>query len=118
MVDLTDTPTGAITRLDAALLRRGQTITLRRGRSEAPTATITLKGFVTGFKADEIVPGSGISQNDDKVIISPSSLGGWPGAAPGKDDWCEINGRFRTVTIGRLIKMNDVLVRIELQVKG
>lgn len=112
------TPAAAIAMLDRQLEQHGQTITLRRGKSEAPTATVTLKGFVTGFKADEIVPGSGISQNDDKVILSPSSLGAWPGAAPGKDDWCEINGKFRAVIVGRVRKIDDVIVRIELQVKG
>lgn len=111
-------PAAAIAMLDRQLSMHGQTVTLRRGAKGAATATLTVKGFVTGFKADEIVPGSGISQNDDKVIVSPSSLTGWPDALPGADDWCEINGKFRAVVVGRVRKIGDVIVRIELQVKG
>lgn len=113
MLDVSDTPAGAIARLDASLARRGQTIRLRRD-----AVTITVKGFVRGFTADELVAGSGISQDQDKVILSPSSLSGWAGPPPGEDDWCEIDGKFRSVVLGRAIKMNDVVVRIELQVKG
>lgn len=112
------TPSAAIAMLDRQLAAHGQTVILRRGPKGSPQSTATVKGFVTGFKADEIVPGSGISQSDDKVIVSPSSLSGWTGEPPGKDDWCEINGRFRAVTNGRVRKISDVIVRIELQVKG
>lgn len=107
------TPAQAIAALDRQLARHGQTVILRRG-----DVTATVKGFVRGFTADELVAGSGISQDEDKVILSPSSLTGWTGALPGEDDWCEINDRFRAVTKGRLIKLDDVVVRIELQVKG
>jgi hypothetical protein len=71
---------------------------------------------VRGFKPDELI--GGISQNDSKVILSPTGLAGWPGGAPKKDDWITIDGRVRSVMAAEPIKMNDVLVRIELQVKG
>lgn len=107
------TPAQAIAALDRQLSRHGQTIRLRRGG-----ATVDVKGFVRGFTADELISGSGISQDEDKVILSPSSLTGWAGDAPGEDDWCEINDKYRAITKGRLIKLNDVVVRIELQVRG
>jgi hypothetical protein len=110
------TPQQAIAKLDRAIARYGQTVTLRRGTATAPTATATVKAHVRGFKPDELI--GGIDQNDSKVILSPSGLTGWPGDAPIKGDWITIGERVRSIVAAEPVKMNDVLVRIELQVKG
>ncbi len=110
------TPQQAIAKLDRAVAKFGQTVTLRRGKDTAPLAIATVKAHVRGFKPDELI--GGIDQNDSKVILSPSGLTNWPGGAPIKGDWVTIDGRVRSIVAAEPIKMNDVLVRIELQVKG
>jgi hypothetical protein len=107
----------AIADLDEEIADNGQTVTLRRGTAAAPVATATVKAHVRGFKPDELI--GGIDQNDSKVILSPSGLAGWPGGAPIKGDWITIGtGSPRSIVAAEPVKMNDVLVRIELQVKG
>ena len=110
------TPQQAIAQLDRAIAQYGQTVTLRRGTATAPPVTATVKAHVRGFKPDE--PIGGIDQYDSLVILSPSGLSGWPGGAPKKDDWITIDGRVRSIVAAEAVKMNDVLVRVELQVKG
>lgn len=112
------TPQQAIAKLDRAIAKNGQTVTLRRGTATAPAATATVKAHVRGFKPDELI--GGIDQNDSKVVLSPSGLAGWPGGAPKKGDWITTDpaGSTRTIVAAEPIKMNDMLVRIELQVKG
>ncbi len=110
------TPRQAIARLDRQIAKNGQKVALRRGTATAPTATATVKAHVRGYKPDELV--GGISQNDSLVILSPTGLENWPGGYPKKDDWISIDGRVRSIMAAGPIRMNDVLVRIELQVKG
>lgn len=110
------TPQQAIAKLDRAIASNGQTVTIRRGTATAPTAQVTVKAHVRGYKSDELV--GGISQTDSFVILSPTGFEAWPGGWPKKDDWAIIDGRPRTILAAGPIKMNDVLVRIELQVKG
>jgi hypothetical protein len=110
------TPQQAIAKLDRAIAKNGQTVSLRRGTSSAPTATATLKAHVRGYDPDELV--GGITQKDSKVILSPSSLKAWPGGMLQENDWITIDGRVRSIVAAVPLKMNDVLVRIELQVRG
>lgn len=114
------TPQQAIAKLDRAIAKNGQTVTLRRGTAVAPVATATVKAHVRGYDPDELV--GGITQKDSKAILSPNGLENWPGGmlvGGGSDaDWIRIDGRWRTILAAIPVKMNDVLVRIELQVKG
>lgn len=112
------TPQQAIAQLDRQLARNGQTVTLRRGSAETPEATATVKAFVRGYKAEELV--GDIDQTDSKVILSPTGLvaQGWPGGVPVKGDWITIDGEVRTVEAVGTVKLIDVVVRIELQVLG
>ncbi|MBB3020647.1 hypothetical protein FHR70_003733 [Microvirga lupini] len=109
-------PRSEIAKLDRKIAKTGQTVTLRRGTAAAPVATATVKAHVRGFKPDELI--GGIDQNDSKAILSPSGLAGWPGGTPIKGDWITIDGRVRSIVAAEPVKMNDVLVRFELQVKG
>lgn len=112
------TPVQAIAALDRQLAVHGQLVKIRRGTKDAPIATITLDGFVRGFKTSDVVPGSAISQKDSKVVLSPTSLSGWPSPMPKEGDWCEIDGQFRSIVAATTLKIDNVVVRVELQVKG
>lgn len=112
------TPAQAIAALDKQVAAHGQTITVRRGTKDSVAALAAVSGFVRGFKAEDVAPGSAISQKDSKVILSPSGLGAWPAPPPKEGDWCEIDGQFRSIVGGTSIKLADIVVRIELQVKG
>ena len=112
------TPAQAIAALDRQLARHGQAVRVRRGPKEAPVAVAAMLGFVRGYRAEDVVGQSGVSQEDSKVILSPSDLSTWPQPYPQKGDWCEVDGRFRAIEAADHMKLNNVVVRIELQVKG
>jgi len=110
MVDLSDTPAGAISRLDAAIARRGQTISLRRGGG----ALHTCKAVVRGYEPDQVV--GLITLADRKVIVSPTGLGAF-GLPQDGDDFAA-NGRLGKVQSDvNPIYLNDVLVRVEMRVR-
>ena len=109
MLDLSDTPAGAIARLDAAIARRGQTIQLRRGAAgpvrEGP-------GFVRGYDVEKVV--GLITLADRKVIISPTDFGSdLPRAS---DDFASI-GKLGKVQEVEPIYLAGTLVRIEMRVR-
>jgi len=110
------TPQQAIAKLDRAITKYGQTVALRRGTTSAPVATASVKAHVRGYDPEELV--GGITQKDSKVILSPSGLRNWPGGMLAEGDWITIDGRVRSIVAAVPVTMNDVLVRIELQVKG
>ncbi|OCP05003.1 MULTISPECIES: hypothetical protein [unclassified Ensifer] len=112
------TPAQAIAALDRQLARHGQAVRVRRGPKDAQVAIAAMLGFVRGYKADDVVGESGVSQTDSKVVLSPSDLAAWPRPFPQKGDWCEVDGRFRVVEEHDHRKLNDVVVRIELRIKG
>lgn len=116
--------TKEIDALDKSLARAGQTVTLRR----LPTTDVICPASIRGYTPQELT--SNITQQDSKVILSPTQINAaiWPGTQvptlpdiriPSKNrgDLCEINGVFRTVQAGVGIYVQDVLVRIELQVR-
>jgi hypothetical protein len=109
MVDLSDTPAGMIARMDAAISRRGQTITLRRG-----TTVQTCKAVVRGYEVEKIT--GTISVADRHVIVSPTGLGDF-GIPHGSDEFLS-NGRpFRVQGDVNPIYVDDVLVRVEMRVR-
>lgn len=111
--------------LDRGLARSGQTVTLR----VLPTNDLAgIPAVVRGYQPDEL--SSSITQQDSHVVISPTQINaaGWPGVqAPGikdnriptknRGDICIINNVQRAVMAGVGIYVQDVLVRIELQVR-
>jgi hypothetical protein len=103
------TPAEAIAELDAALVKTGQTVTMRRG--VAPViVTATVKAFVRGYKPEELV--GTITQRSRKVILSATFR------TPLEQQQVSIDGQPFTIKAVDPIKMADVLVRIELQVEG
>lgn len=121
----------AITALDSALARVGQSIRLQRltGTQQIPFEVECL-AMVRGYSPDELV--GGIAQQDSMVILSPSEIErkGWPGPQssadpsnvdrriPRKGDRVFINGKARNVEAAAGLYVADVLVRIEMRVLG
>jgi len=108
---LDDTPAGAIARLDDALSRRGQTVVVRRASGPADATVI---GNVRGFKPAELV--GGIAQGDISVVLSPTGLADFLPLK--RNDKVLVDGGVKNVEMAENIKIKDVIVRINLQVRG
>ncbi|WP_038539552.1 hypothetical protein [Neorhizobium galegae] len=99
--------------LDRQLADHGQTVKLRKGNTAA--GEVAVKAFVRGITADEIV--GTITQSDKKVTVSPTDLAifGMP-AAGGS---VVVDDKPRAIVGSpEILKMDDVIVRINVVVKG
>lgn len=107
------TPARAIAMLDRQLAKHGSDVVLVRG-----DLRVTVRAFPRGYKRDEL--GDGISQGDSLVVVSPSSLAGTVFAddPPHQGDWVNFGGRERHVENGDPVRLANVVVRINLQVRG
>ena len=121
----------AIAELDQALADVGQDIELHRlvGTQLIPIK-VRCRAIVRRYRADELV--GGITQNDDRVILSPTEIirAGWPGPnssatpterdrrVPRKGDKAVIAGVPRNIEVAMPVYVDNELVRIELQVLG
>lgn len=120
----------SIARLDASLARRGEWITLRRGTG--PFTDLPVRANVRAFTPDEIT--AGVMAGDLKVVLSPTGLDApaWIAAQtepappagfnvdrrlPTKGERAIVQGRSRSVEAVMPIRVNDVVVRIEMQVR-
>lgn len=114
------TPGAAIAQLDRQVAAHGQEVTLRRVVPNAAAIEATVRGVVRGYRPEQIT--DGITMGASQVILSPSALIGTPFEAeeswPRKNDKVIINGRVRNIEAPDPIKVNDVLVRFNLQVAG
>lgn len=107
------TPAQAIAMLDRQLASHGQDVTLQLVNDGAVSSSETQRGFVRGFRPDELV--GGITQNDSKIVLSPTGLG----SVPKKNSRVVVSGGTpRNVQAVHEIRVADTLVRIELQVRG
>lgn len=117
------TPQGAIDALDRMLLDRGQWVTLRK----LPSTDVTVRAVVRGNGSESLV--DGIGQSKSTVIISPTQINAahWPAAqVSGKPDvrvptkgasfMVVINNVARAVEDASPVYLDDVLVRIDIQV--
>lgn len=113
------TPQQAIGMLDRQVQQHGQAVKLERLVANQPSIEKDgLRGFVRGYKPDEI--GGGIVQGDTLVVLSPTAIAGsaFEADLPRRLDRVFTTGRRRTVESAEAVYMNDVLVRINLQVRG
>lgn len=118
---MADTPAGMIDRLDAALGRRGQNIVLRRltlgPASQQVAFEATIRANVRPVKPEALV--GNIDQRQHKIILSPTSLTAAQFPMPlRKGDKAVIDGGVKDVEFVKPIRVNDVLVRVELTVAG
>lgn len=120
--------------LDNGLAEVGEDIRLQRLTTAPGGAQVsfecTCRAVVRGYTPAEIVSGSGIIQQDVKVILSPSDIerAQWPGATPMpegvdrrvpvRNDRIIRQGRTYAVQAAQGIYVGGELVRIELQVRG
>lgn len=107
------TPAEAIKALDDALDTSGQNITLRKGNSTV--GQVSVKAIVRGVSADDIV--GNITQSHKKVSVSPTGLDvfGLPGAST-----IVVHGDGQGAVEGKpeVVRMDDVVVRINMVIKG
>jgi hypothetical protein len=106
------TPTQLIADLDAALARVGQTVQLRKTNSA--TGQLAVRARVRFYKPNEIV--GIIQQGDSKVILSPTGLSDF--GVPPQNGFVVVNNSPRRIIAPNPIYVDDMLVRIELQVRG
>ena len=107
----------AIAMLDRQLAQHGKTVTVMRGNPDAPTASVSAKGFVRGDRATDISGESGILQRTSTIVLSPTDFAAWPAPLPRKGDWATVAGQTRTIVEFDHIALNDIVVRIELTVE-
>jgi hypothetical protein len=111
--------------LDSALDTAGEDIRLVRltlAAGEQIPFGVDCRAAVRQYQPAELV--GGIVQGDSQVIVSPSELSRrqWPGPGlpplPRKGDRVVVQGRARNVEAVMPFVVGDVVVRIELLVRG
>lgn len=112
------TPASAIAELDAALLARGEDVTVQRIVTGGTVgASVTCRAMVRALRAEELV--GSLTQNDTRLILSPTAFTAatWP-LPVRKPDRVVLADRTATVEFPKHIRMAGVLVRIEILVRG
>lgn len=129
------TASAEIDKLDRFLANRGEDVVLQRivGAVNQVVSAVTCRAFVRGYLPQQLIAGSGITQGDSQVTLSPTQIGAaqWPGGVvmsnpaptidprvPRQGDKMIVAGKLRTVQAAAPIYMNGELVRIDAQVKG
>lgn len=116
-----DTPAGMISRLDAALARRGQNIALRRvtlgPASQQVAFEVAVRANVRPVKPEELI--GSIDQRQHRIVVSPTDLCATQFPMPlRKGDKAVVDGGVKDIEFVKPIKVADVLVRVELTVTG
>lgn len=112
--------------LDMGLAQAGETVRLMRmvaSPGSGIASQVTCLAVIRGYAPSDLVPGSGINQQDQKFIFSPTPIvaANWPGNGnfiPRQGDRIATNRGVLTVQAGAGIYVQDTLVRIELQARG
>jgi hypothetical protein len=108
-------PVQAIAMLDGQIARHGETLLLLTVAAGVPVEPgTTVRGFVRGYKPEQIIAGGDIKQNDRMVVLSPTGLP----ALPAVGSKVRIRGKIHNVQSAYPIRLADTLVRVELQVRG
>jgi len=107
------TPAQAIKMLDDQLRRHGEPVMLHTVVAGVPDAGTAARAFVRGYKPDELA-GDLIKQGDRRVTVSPTTVP----APPALNSKISVAGKMLNVQAVEPRRLNGVLVRIELQVRG
>ncbi len=104
--------------LDRQIARHGQSLALRKNCAPADgSADVTVRAFVRGYRPEELA--GGVQQTDSQVVISPTVMDGTAFSAGAKRlDKILIDGRLRNVEGANPVRINGVIVRHELWVRG
>lgn len=119
--------------LDRSLARSGEDVILRRivGTTAQVNIDCRARAHVHGYEPSQIA--GTIIQGDSHVILSPTDIdrAQWPGGQPVTspppavdpriplpDDRVIIQGQSRVVIAAKPVVRDNVLVRIDLQVRG
>jgi len=107
------TPEKAIASLDRQIAKHGQSVKVRKGNTT--DGEIAARASVRGMKPDEIA--GAITQSDRKVVLSPTGIS--VGSLPKSGGSVVIDDAPQQI-IGKpdFVKINDVIVRINISVKG
>jgi hypothetical protein len=117
----------AITELDAALAEVGETVRLLRmtgtGAQSRVLKEVSCRMVLRGYQPNEVVQGSGITQQDQRAIFSASPIiaANWPGDGryvPRAGDRLVSNRGVLTIQAAAGLYVDNRLVRIEAQVRG
>lgn len=119
-----------IDELDSGLAEAGETVSLVRLLTGGTTFSIAgCPAAIRGYNPSDLVAGSGIGQQDQQVIMSPTRLraGGWPGTAsrppgdpmvPRQGDRVISNRGVLTIQAASGVYVESTLVRIVMQARG
>lgn len=111
------TPRAAIAMLDRQIKANGQSAELRRFDDAGKKSAHPLRVFLRGYVPNEL--GGGIDQGDSAVVISATDWGRLDvGTLPERLDQLHVGGRLRTIENVDPVYIDDVLVRINVQVRG
>lgn len=119
------TPAQAIAMLDRQLAAHGQPVALRRYVSGSEThVDLPLRGFVRGFKAEQVV--GGVMASDSQFVLSPSGIASavaWPGAAGGDKapvigDFLVVNSVERKIEAMQPVVIGETVVRYDGRILG
>jgi hypothetical protein len=122
-----------IAQLDLSLAADGEDFTLRRVTGTvSPTNTdVSCRGFIRAYGPEELT--TTIIQGDSRIILSPTQIigGSWPGGpppsgpsaamdarVPRRGDKAVVQGRIMNIQDSNPIYLQNVLIRIELSVRG
>lgn len=101
--------------LDRAIKRAGQSVVIKRP-ADGSTKALTIIGAVRGYKPTELV--GNLKQGDSLLVISPTDFAGWGGDLEPTSDFVEYNGRTRAVQAVDPVYVRNVLVRLNVTVRG
>lgn len=106
-------PADAIAMLDEQIAAHGQSIFVKE-RHDGGGQVLPARAFVRGYKVAELV--GGLSQGDSLVVLSPTAVSAWIGGIK-TSHFIEIAGVTRSVKSVETVRMNDAVVRINVQVR-
>jgi hypothetical protein len=105
-----------IDQLDRQIARKGQSVVWRPAATPDASKDKGLRVFVRQYKPDEL--SGGITQGDSTIVVSPTAMKAAGIAEFKKTDRITVAGRPKSVLASESVMTDDVLVRVNLWVRG
>lgn len=109
----------AIAALDRQIAKHGEDIVLRRFGPNQSVLDRPCRAFVRGYKPNELA--GGLQQGDSVLALSPTNMPVEFTGASGRlrvNDRIVVSGRVRNVQFVDPVRIDDVLVRLNVTVRG